>query len=103
MKTVHDEMRRLTTVIQADQDHLSRLQNQLDDQTLLHEGGTKQSQLKKQSAQQRQVDENLLRLRTHQLENVMRHEEQSIYSLQRFRTELDTVSSETSDGFGDKR
>lgn len=93
-------MRRLTTVIQADQDHLSRLQSQLDDQTLLHEGGTKQSQLKKQSAQQLQVDENLLRLRTHQLENVMQHEDDSIYNLQRFRTELDTVSYTTSNGFG---
>lgn len=89
---IEEEMRRLSMAITHDNKQLKVLQDKLQDEVLSFEGGMKQSVIAKQSSQQRQVDENMLRLSVNQLENTMKREDNSIFNLQKYRCELETVS-----------
>jgi hypothetical protein len=84
-------MRRLTTAIVADQSQLGLLKDKLQSQNLSFEGGQKQLQALKNSIQENQVEENILRLRVDQLNKAMKKEEKSIYTMQKFKLTLEQV------------
>lgn len=88
---LEDEMRRLGIAIAADTELIETLRGKLQDQILLFEGGVKQAAVAKLKSQQKQVEENVLRLKVSQLEKSISKENDNIYDLQKFRIELETV------------
>lgn len=86
-----DEMRRLTSAIAADAATYHELQGKLVDNKLLYEGGLKMVQAAKQRTQQRQVDENIFRLRVSQLNKCISREDNNIYNLNRLKIDLETA------------
>ncbi|KAF5307787.1 hypothetical protein FQR65_LT06659 [Abscondita terminalis] len=91
---IQDEMRRLTNAIESDNSQMSVLKDKLQNEVLSCEDGIKKAKESKQLLQRRQVEENVIRLRVNQLENVMKREENSIYSMQKLRIELETAMRE---------
>ncbi|KAF5275674.1 hypothetical protein FQA39_LY06786 [Lamprigera yunnana] len=91
---IEDEMRRLTTTIQSDNNQMYTLKDKLQNEILSCEDGAKQSKEAKLRTQQKQVNENVLRLRVNELENLMKREASSIYNMQKFRLELEIAMKE---------
>ena len=85
-------MRRVTAAISAEANSIEAVKGKLQDQILLFEGGLKQASAAKLKSQQRQVEENVFRLKVAQLRKGLSREEKNIYDLQKFRLELETVS-----------
>ncbi|RZC32695.1 coiled-coil domain-containing protein 39 [Asbolus verrucosus] len=91
---IGDDMRRLTTAIVNDQSQLSVLKDKLQHQSLSYEGGQKQLCALKNDIQEKQVEENMLRLRVKELTKAMKKEEKSIYTLQKFKLTLEQATKE---------
>ncbi|GJQ67331.1 hypothetical protein Trydic_g8230 [Trypoxylus dichotomus] len=91
---LEDEMRRLGIAISADAELIESLRGKLQDQILLFEGGVKQAAAAKLKSQQKQVEENVLRLKVSQLGKAISKEDDHIYDLQKFRLELETALKE---------
>ncbi|XP_063902797.1 coiled-coil domain-containing protein 39 [Zophobas morio] len=91
---IRDDMRRLTSAIVADQSQLVVLKDKMQHQNLSYEGGQKQLQTLKASIQEKQVEENILRLRVNQLNKAMKKEEKSIYSMKKFKLTLEQATQE---------
>jgi hypothetical protein len=85
-------MRRMAKVIKADDVELEKLADKQQDQVLLTEGGQKQLKLSKDCYQEKQVEENVLRLRVAQAEKVIAQEGDKVYSLEKQKLELEAVS-----------
>lgn len=85
-------MRRLTSSLSSDNVHLHVIKGKLQDQVLLFEGGIKQAAAAKQRSQEKQVDENVLKLKIDQFEKSIKNQNSKLYNLQRFRLDLDCVS-----------
>lgn len=94
MNKLEDEKRRLTSEFVADEQHLRNLQNKVQDQLIIFENGTKQMRAAKLHTQEKQVEENVLKLRVHQLENVVKKQDKEIYNSQKYRLELETAMKE---------
>lgn len=92
VNSIEDEMRRLTAAIQSDNSQMEVLKDKLQNEVLSFEDGTKQAAASKQRSQQKQVEENLLRLRVNQLENIIKREQNRIFNLQKLKLELETVN-----------
>lgn len=75
-----------------DDEQLAILKNKLQDQLLRFEKGRKHTNLAKQRTQEKQVEENLLRLRVSQIQKARDKEDKNIYNLQKMRLELEAVS-----------
>ncbi|KAB0797875.1 hypothetical protein PPYR_08868 [Photinus pyralis] len=86
---IENEMRRLTSAIQADNQQMETLKDKLQNEVLSCEDGTKQSVEARNRMQQQQVNENVFRLRVNQMENIMKREENCIYNIQKLRLELE--------------
>lgn len=104
---LQDEMRKLSNFIAADREHLENLQNQVENHLLVYDiganvfrfwgnfstqlTGRKQIAAAKKSTQEKQVEENIMRLRINHIETDMHKEEKKIFSLQKLRLTLDQV------------
>jgi hypothetical protein len=82
----------LTKALSEDLAELEKLTGKRQDQILLTDGGQKQLKLSKADNQAKQVEENILRLRVAQAEKAIAHEGDKVYSLEKQKLELDTVS-----------
>uniref|UniRef100_A0AAR5PF40 Coiled-coil domain-containing protein 39 n=1 Tax=Dendroctonus ponderosae TaxID=77166 RepID=A0AAR5PF40_DENPD len=91
---LQDEMRKLSNFIAADREHLENLQNQVENHLLVYDIGRKQIAAAKKSTQEKQVEENIMRLRINHIETDMHKEEKRIFSLQKLRLTLDQVMKE---------
>lgn len=91
---LHDEMRKMSTSIAADDQQLQMLKDKLQDQLLMFESGRKHTVAAKQRTQEKQVEENILRLRVTQIQKAQEKEDKNIYNLQKMRLELDTMMKE---------
>lgn len=94
MNKLEDEKRRLTSEFASDEEHLLSLQNKVQDQLIIFENGTKQMKAAKLHTQEKQVEENVLKLRVHQLEKIVKKEDKNIYNSQKFRLDLETAMKE---------
>lgn len=94
MNKLEDEKRRLTSEYTSDQEHLNYLQNKIQDQLAIFENGSKQLKSTKIQSQEKQVEQNILKLRVHQLEKAVNKEEKNIYNSQKFRLDLETAMRE---------
>jgi hypothetical protein len=85
----------LTKALSGDSAELEKLTAKRQHQILLIDGGQKQLKLSKAHNQTKQVEENVLRLRVAQAEKALAREGDKVYSLEKQKLELDTVSSST--------
>lgn len=86
-----DEMRRLACAIAIMSKQLETMKGKLQDQILLFEGGLKQAASAKQRSQEKQVEENVLKLKIDQFEKSIKHQNNKIYNMQRFKLDIDCV------------
>ncbi|XP_057653393.1 coiled-coil domain-containing protein 39-like [Diorhabda carinulata] len=91
---LREEMRRLTTVIAADKEVLEALENKCENFLLVYEISQKQIAAAKKSIQEKQVEENMMRLRINQIEKDKKKEEKQIFNLEKFRLNLDQAMKE---------
>ncbi|XP_050306787.1 coiled-coil domain-containing protein 39 [Anthonomus grandis grandis] len=91
---LQDEMRRLSNFIATDKEHLSTLQNKVENHMLEYDIGRKQIIAARNSTQEKQVEENIMRLRINHIEQDMKKEEKKIFSLQKLRVALDQAMKE---------
>lgn len=89
---LQEDMRRVTNVIASEKEILAIIQNKCENLMLVHEIGQKQIAAAKKLTQEKQVEENMLRLRVHQIETEKHKEEKNIFSLEKLRLNLDQVS-----------
>lgn len=85
----------MTKAFNEDSAELEKLTGKRQDQILLTAGGQKQLKLGNAHNQAKQVEENVLRLRVVQAEKAIALEGDNVYSLEKQKLELDTVSSIT--------
>lgn len=88
-------MRRVANVIASEKEIVAEIQNKCESLRLVLEIGQKQINAAKKLTQERQVEENMMRLRVNQIENERKKEEKNIFSLEKLRLKLDQVSFKT--------
>ncbi|KAG5864259.1 hypothetical protein JTB14_019631 [Gonioctena quinquepunctata] len=91
---LQEEMRRLSLLISADKELLSVLQNKCENLSMEYEIGQKQIAAAKKSTQDKQVQENMVRLRLNLIEKENKREEKEIFTLERLRLKFDQVTKE---------
>ncbi|CAG9840049.1 unnamed protein product [Diabrotica balteata] len=91
---LREEMRRLTTVIAADKEVLETLKNKCENFLLVYEISQKQIAVAKRSIQEKQVEENMMRLRINQIEKDKKKEEKQIFNLERFKLNIEQAMKE---------
>nr|XP_023029063.1 coiled-coil domain-containing protein 39 [Leptinotarsa decemlineata] len=91
---LQEEMRRLTLVIATDKELVAILQNKCENHLLVYEIGQKQIAAAKKATQEKQVEENMVRLRVHHIEMEKKKEEKEIFTLEKLRLNLDQVTKE---------
>lgn len=89
---MQEDMRKVGNIIANEKEVLDSIQNKCEHLKLVHEKGLKQITAAKQLTQEKQVEENMLRLRVHQIETDKQKEEKYIFSLEKLRLNLDQVS-----------
>jgi hypothetical protein len=85
-------MQGLMKALSADSAELEKLAQKRQDQILLSDSGQKQLKLGKVHNQEKQMEENILRLRVAQAERGIALEGNKVYSLEKQKLELDAVS-----------
>ncbi|CAH1133222.1 unnamed protein product [Ceutorhynchus assimilis] len=91
---LQDEMRKLSNFIAANMDQLEVVQNSVENYLLEYDIGRKHIAAARKSCQEKQVEENIMRLRIDHIEGDMQKANQKIFSLQKLRLSLDTATKE---------
>lgn len=91
MDKLQEEMRRITNIIATDKEILAGIQNKCENLMLVYDIGQRQIDAAKKLTQQKQVEENMMRLRVYQIEKEKEREENNIFSLENLRLNLDQV------------
>ncbi|XP_063224793.1 coiled-coil domain-containing protein 39 [Bacillus rossius redtenbacheri] len=86
--------RQLSARLGADGEELARLEGRLLELRAAREGGQRQLRQRREAAQARQVEENLLRLRVRQAEAAVAREGDRVYDLERYRLEMEAAMKE---------
>lgn len=86
----HD-IREMTQTL-ANNKELERLRNRKQELILLIEGGEKQLKVIQASNEEKQVEENLLRLKVNQAEKLVSSIDGKVYNLEKYRLEIEAVS-----------
>nr|CAD7404354.1 unnamed protein product [Timema cristinae] len=89
-----DMERRMSSGLASDMEELARLKNKRQDQMLLMNGGEKQLKVSQCQSQDRQVEENLLKLRVNQASAAISKEGDKVYTLERHRLEMEAAMKE---------
>nr|CAD7573983.1 unnamed protein product [Timema californicum] len=89
-----DMERRMSSGLASDTEELARLKNKRQDQMLLMNGGEKQLKVSQCQSQDRQVEENLLKLRVNQASAAISKEGDKVYTLERHRLEMEAAMKE---------
>nr|CAD7198868.1 unnamed protein product [Timema douglasi] len=91
---LEDMERRISSGLASDTEELARLKNKRQDQMLLMNGGEKQLKVSQCQSQDRQVEENLLKLRVNQASAAISKEGDKVYTLERHRLEMEAAMKE---------
>ncbi|CAH1176156.1 unnamed protein product [Phaedon cochleariae] len=91
---LQEEMRRLSNLIAFDKEISESLRNKCENHLLVYEIGQKQMAAAKKSTQEKQVEENMMRLRISRIEIDKKKEEKQIFTLEKLRLNLDQVMKE---------
>ncbi|KAJ8916181.1 hypothetical protein NQ315_016320 [Exocentrus adspersus] len=91
---LREEMNRLNTAIALDKEQMAILKEKCEQHLLENEISKKHIAMAKKSTQEKQVEENMMRLRLNQIEKDMRKEEKMIFTMEKLRLNLDQVMRE---------
>lgn len=91
---LQDDMRKLSNLIAYDREQMNGLKDKCENNSLLYEIGKKHIAAAKQSTQEKQVEENVMRLRLAQIEKERRKEEKQIFNMEVLRLHLDQAMKE---------
>ncbi|KAJ8951833.1 hypothetical protein NQ318_019808 [Aromia moschata] len=91
---LEEEMHRLSNTMALDKEQQNILQDRCEQHLLVFEISKKHIAAAKRSTQEKQVEENMMRLRINQIEKDMKKEDKQIYSLEKLRLHLDQAMKE---------
>lgn len=86
------DRKKITNSIANDSGELEHLKNKRQDFLLLMDGGEKTLKVAQSQNEEKQVEENILRLKVSQIEQMMSNVGDKVYNLQKYRLTLDAVS-----------
>ncbi|KAK2584013.1 hypothetical protein KPH14_006470 [Odynerus spinipes] len=92
--SLEHDMRKVTNSIANDSGELERLKNKKQDLILLMDGGEKSLKAAQSHNEERQVEENMLRLKVSQIEQMMSNVGDKVYNLQKYKLQLDAALRE---------
>jgi len=85
-------MKKITNTLLNENDELEKLKNKKQDLLLLVDGGEKRVKAARSRNEEKQVDENVMRLRVLQLEQITSNESNKVYDLEKYRLNLEAVN-----------
>ncbi|XP_046818112.1 coiled-coil domain-containing protein 39 [Vespa crabro] len=88
------DRKKITNSIANDSGELEHLQNKKQDFLLLMDGGEKTLKVAQSHNEEKQVEENILRLKVSQIEQMMSNVGDKVYNLQKYRLTLDAALKE---------
>lgn len=94
VQRVEDDMRHLTNNIAQTTSELDRLQSKLDFQRLEFDGGQKELASTTLQNQELLVDTSMLKLRVHQMDELLQKQRDKVYNLQRHQNDLQLAMDE---------
>lgn len=94
VQRIENEMRHLTASIKLATGEQERLRSKLDSRRLELEGGQKELATTATANHEQLVDQSMLKLRVHQMEETMRDQRDRVYNLQRHQNDLQLAMNE---------
>jgi len=85
-------MKKVSSCLSNENDELERLRSKKQDLLLLLDGGEKRLKIAQTQNEERQVEENIMRLRVSQLERITSNMSGKVYDLEKYRLHLEAVS-----------
>ena len=85
-------MRKMSNCLSNENDELERLRSKKQDLLLLLDGGEKRLKTAQSRNEEKQVEENIMRLRVSQLERMTLNVSDKVYDLEKYRLHLEAVS-----------
>lgn len=85
-------MRIISHCLSSENNEIERLRNKKQDLLLLLDGGEKRLKTAQSRNEDRQVEENIMRLRVSQLERMTSNVSDKVYNLEKYRLHLEAVS-----------
>lgn len=84
-------MRKVYSCLSSENDVLEQLRSKKQDLLLLLDGGEKRLKIAQSQNEERQVEENIMRLRVSQLERMTSNVSDKVYDLEKYRLHLEAV------------
>ncbi|XP_070157828.1 coiled-coil domain-containing protein 39-like isoform X1 [Polyergus mexicanus] len=92
--SLEHDMRKISICLSNENDELERLRNKKQDLLLLLDGGEKRLKTAQSRNEERQVEENIMRLRVSQLERMTLNVSDKVYDLEKYRLHLEAALKE---------
>ncbi|XP_011163700.2 coiled-coil domain-containing protein 39 [Solenopsis invicta] len=92
--SLEHDMRKVSSCLSSENDELERLRSKKQDLLLLLDGGEKRLKIAQAKNEERQVEENIMRLRVSQLERMTSNVSDKVYDLEKYRLHLEAALKE---------
>ncbi|XP_025157961.1 coiled-coil domain-containing protein 39 isoform X2 [Harpegnathos saltator] len=92
--TLEHDMRMISNCLTNENDEIERLRSKKQDLLLLLDGGEKRLKVAQSRNEERQVEENIMRLRVSQLERMTSNVSDKVYNLEKYRLHLEAALKE---------
>lgn len=90
--SLEHDMKKISTGLLNENDELERLRSKKQDLLLLLDGGEKRLKIAQSRNEEKQVEENIIRLQVLQLERMTSNVSDKVYDLEKYRLHLEAVS-----------
>ncbi|XP_029154852.1 coiled-coil domain-containing protein 39 isoform X1 [Nylanderia fulva] len=94
--SLEHDMRKISSCLSNENEELERLRSKKQDLLLLLDGGEKRLKIAQSQNEERQVEENIMRLRVSQLERITLNVSDKVYDLEKYRLHLEAALKERS-------
>lgn len=85
-------MKKISSCLTRENEELERLRNKKQDLLLLVDGGEKRLKAAQSQNEEKQVEENIMRLRVSQLERLTSNVSDKVYDLEKYHLHLEAVN-----------
>ncbi|XP_071630319.1 coiled-coil domain-containing protein 39 isoform X2 [Temnothorax longispinosus] len=92
--SLEHDMRKVSSCLSSENEELERLRSKKQDLLLLLDGGEKRLKIAQSRNEERQVEENIMRLRVSQLERMTSNVSDKVYDLEKYRLHLEAALRE---------
>ncbi|XP_011697657.1 PREDICTED: coiled-coil domain-containing protein 39 [Wasmannia auropunctata] len=92
--SLEHDMKKLSSCLSSENEELERLRSKKQDLLLLLDGGEKRLKIAQSRNEERQVEENMMRLRVSQLERMTSNMSDKVYDLEKYRLHLEAALKE---------